>query len=81
VYRTIERPSAIVFEALGAIGTVRLENKHAETHMTVSIRCTSVEHLEQFLKLGVHDGTAITLDNLVEYLSQSGQPRGAAAQL
>jgi uncharacterized protein YndB with AHSA1/START domain len=69
-YRSIQRPSQLEFEALGAIGTVRLEAKGAATQMTVSIRCASAEHLEQFLKLGVDDGTARTLDNLVAYLGQ-----------
>lgn len=67
VYRVIDRPSEIVFDALGSIGTVRLENEHSKTRMTVSIRCTSAQHLEQFLKLGVHEGTARTLDNLVDF--------------
>lgn len=77
VYRVIERPSELVFEALGSVGTVRLEARDAVTHMTVSIRCGSGEHLEQFLKLGVDVGTARTLDNLVEYLSsQSATEHG-----
>ena len=75
VYRVIERPSELVFEALGSVGTVRLEAREAATHMTVSIRCGSREHLEQFLKLGVDVGTARTLDNLVNYLSQQAAPR------
>ncbi len=68
-YLAIERPSRLEFDALGARGTVRLESKGSMTHMTVSIHCASTEHLEQFLKLGVDEGTARTLGNLVEYLA------------
>jgi uncharacterized protein YndB with AHSA1/START domain len=71
VYRIIERPAQLVFEALGAVGTVRLETKDGMTHMTVSIRCASSEHLEQFLKVGVDVHTERTFDNLVQYLSSS----------
>jgi uncharacterized protein YndB with AHSA1/START domain len=75
VYKVIERPSELVFEALGSVGTVRLETRDAGTHMTVSIRCGSGEHLEQFVKLGVDVGTARTLDNLVDYLSSQAASR------
>jgi uncharacterized protein YndB with AHSA1/START domain len=70
-YVRVERPSKLEFEALGALGTVALESKESVTHMTVSIRCASAEHLEQFIKLGVDVGTAQTLDNLVSYLQQN----------
>jgi uncharacterized protein YndB with AHSA1/START domain len=70
VYRLIERPSQLVFEAMGAVGTVRLEPKDGATHMTVSIRCASADHLDQFLKLGVDVNTDRTFDNLVEYLQK-----------
>lgn len=73
VYRAIERPSELVFEALGAVGTVRLEKSGNATHMTVSIRCASADHLEQFLKLGVDVNTDRTLDNLGEYLQKRSQ--------
>lgn len=69
IYRVIERPNQLVFEALGAMGTVRLEAKHGTTQMTVSIRCASAEHLEQFLKHGVDVNTDRTFDNLVRYLN------------
>ena len=36
-----------------------------ETEMVVEIRCTSAEHLAQFVQVGVADGTAQTVDNLV----------------
>jgi len=73
VYKMIEPPSKLVFEALGSLGTVQLESTNGSTDMTVSIRCGSAEHLEQFLKLGVHEGTALTLDNLVRYVGKSRQ--------
>jgi uncharacterized protein YndB with AHSA1/START domain len=73
VYRVVERPSQLVFEALGAVGTVRLESKDGATHMTVSIRCASADHLDQFLKLGVDVNTDRTFDNLVDYLRKSAR--------
>src|SRR5512141_91516 len=41
VYRRIERPSLLEFDALGAVGTVQLDAKESATYMTVSIRCAS----------------------------------------
>jgi uncharacterized protein YndB with AHSA1/START domain len=68
VYRSIERPAKLVFEALGATGTVSLEERDDLTFMTVSIRCSSADHLKQFIQVGVDVGTDQTLDNLVKYL-------------
>ena len=73
VYRVVERPSQLVFEAMGAVGTVRLELRDSATHMTVSIRCASADHLEQFLKLGVDVNTDRTLDHLVDYLRKAAR--------
>ena len=70
VYRAIERPSLLVFDAMGAVGTVRLEAQRGATSMSVTIRCSSAEHLEQFMRLGVHEGTARTLDNLVAHVAK-----------
>ena len=70
VYQTDERPSLLTFEALGAFGTVRLEGERDETQMTVTIRCGSKEHLEQFVKLGVAVNTDRTFDNLVAHMSK-----------
>jgi uncharacterized protein YndB with AHSA1/START domain len=67
VYREIAPPSRLVFEALGAIGRVMLQEIAGKTHMTVEIECRSAEQLDQFLKMGVDVGTAQTLDNLVGY--------------
>ncbi len=68
VYRTLERPTKLVFEAMGALGTVLLESEGAATRMLVTIRCGSPAHFDQFVKLGVDVGTGRTLDNLVSYL-------------
>jgi len=64
VYRVIERPAKLVFEALGAIGTVTLESSGGTTSMQVTIRCASADHLAQFVKLGADVNTGRTLDNL-----------------
>ena len=77
VYRVIERPRELVFDALGAVGTVRLEVDDGATHMTVSIRCASAEHLEQFLKVGVDVNTEKTFDNLGGYLEVPVRPRSS----
>ncbi|MEO6421020.1 MAG: SRPBCC domain-containing protein [Polyangiaceae bacterium] len=69
-YRVIERPTKLVFDALGAVGTVLLEQRGGDTHLTVTIRCASAEHLEQLVKVGVDAGTNQTLDNLVAYLQK-----------
>jgi uncharacterized protein YndB with AHSA1/START domain len=74
IYRVIERPTEIVFDALGAVGTVRLDSEAGATRMTVSIRCASAEHLRHFLELGVDVGTEKTLDNLVSHITP--QPAG-----
>lgn len=73
VYRVVNRPVELVFDAMGALGTVRFEATGGTTRMTVSIRCSSAEHLEQFVKLGVGEGTDRTLDNLVAHVAR---PRG-----
>lgn len=69
-YTAIDRPSRLAFEAMGAAGTVVLEGDRDVTHMSVTIACTSPEHLEQFLAMGIADGTAQTLDNLGTYLAK-----------
>ncbi|MBA3673105.1 MAG: SRPBCC domain-containing protein [Gemmatimonadaceae bacterium] len=68
VYREIVPPERLVFEAMGATGRVSLEESPRGTHMVVEIVCRSAEHLEQFMKMGVHEGTARTVDNLVSYV-------------
>jgi uncharacterized protein YndB with AHSA1/START domain len=70
-YRVIERPSKLVFDAMGAVGTVLVETRGRDTHLTVTIRCASAEHFEQLVKLGVDAGTSKTLDNLVAHLDKA----------
>ena len=70
-YAVIERPSRLVFEAMGSVGTVTLETAKSGTRMSVTIRCASKEHLEHFVKLGIATGTDRTLDNLVRYFAPS----------
>lgn len=70
VYRVVERPAELVFEAMGALGTVRLELASGATRMTVTIRCASAEHLAQFLAHGVDTGTVRTLDNLGAFVAR-----------
>ncbi len=76
VYREIQPPERLEFDALGSKGRVVLQAGGAGTRMVVEIQCASAEHLEQFLKMGVDVGTAQTLDNLVAYV---GQRRAAVA--
>jgi hypothetical protein len=68
-YTVVERPTRLVFEALGSVGTVTLERSGSGTRMRVTIRCASKEHLEHFVQLGVAAGTDRTLDNLVRHVS------------
>lgn len=75
-YLEISPPDRLVFEAMGAQGTVTLTAAGRTCHMMVTIACRSAEQLDQFLQRGIDTGTARTLDNLVTYL---GVPAGAAA--
>jgi uncharacterized protein YndB with AHSA1/START domain len=68
VYREIVPCKRLTFEALGAIGRVLLEEDGRGTRLTVEIQCHSAEHLQQFLQVGVDEGTGRTLDNLVTYV-------------
>lgn len=67
-YKVIEPAERLVFEAMGAVGTVLFEASPGGTALTVTIRCASAEHLQQFLAMGVDAGTSQTLDNLVAFL-------------
>jgi uncharacterized protein YndB with AHSA1/START domain len=69
VYRAIEAPSLLVFDAMGSVGTVRLEADRGTTTMTVTIRCASAEQLEQFVKVGVDVNTDRTFDNLLAFMA------------
>jgi len=68
-YVEIAPPERLVFEAMGATGTVTLTPAGNGTHMIVEIRCASAEHLEQFVAMGVAAGTSQTLDNLAALLA------------
>ncbi len=70
-YSVVERPARLVFDAMGAVGTVRLESEADTTHMTVTIRCASAEHLDEFVRRGVDAGTDRTLDNLVAHVTRN----------
>jgi len=72
-YREIAPPGKLVFEAMGAIGTVILEDSDGGTMMTVAIKCPSEAHFEQFVAMGVDVGTSQTLDNLVRYVGTKGR--------
>ncbi|HMA51954.1 MAG TPA: SRPBCC domain-containing protein [Magnetospirillaceae bacterium] len=67
-YVEISPPGRLVFDALGSRGTVSIEEKAGQTRLVVEIACASAEHLDQFLQIGVAEGTQATLDNLVAYL-------------
>ena len=68
VYREIEAPAYLVFEAMGAIGRVILDEIGGKTRVTVRIECGSAAQLERYLKMGIDAGTAKTLDNLIAYV-------------
>jgi uncharacterized protein YndB with AHSA1/START domain len=68
-YREVSPPHLLTFSALGATGRVMMQEEAQGTRLTVEIECASREHLEQFLKMGIAEGTAQTLDNLVGYAS------------
>lgn len=72
VYREIVPPERLVFEALGALGSVILAEAGDRTELTVTIRCSSEAHLAQFLAIGIDAGTAQTLDNLAAYVGRTG---------
>ncbi len=68
IYRVIERPSRLEFEAMGARGIIILEAVGTHTRMRVSICSPTREHFEMFLKLGVNTGTSATFDQLVRHV-------------
>ncbi|MBM0206957.1 SRPBCC domain-containing protein [Micromonospora sp. STR1s_5] len=77
VYREIVPGERLVFEALGAIGRVTCEKQGIGTRVLVEIACTSAEQMEQFIQMGVHIGTSMTMDNLVRHVDAAA-PRAAA---
>jgi uncharacterized protein YndB with AHSA1/START domain len=70
VYRVVERPGVLVFEAMGAVGTVKLDAEGGTTRMVVTIRCSSADHLDQFIAVGVDVNTAKTFDHLVAFVAK-----------
>ena len=70
-YAVVERPTRLVFEAMGSVGTVTLETAGSGTRMSVTIRCASREQLEHFVAMGIAPNTDRTLDNLVRYVGTS----------
>ncbi len=70
VYLEIAPPGRLVFNANGARGVVSLIAEGDRTRMSVEIVCTSAEHLDKFVEVGVHTGTTQTLDNLVVYAAE-----------
>lgn len=69
-YREIARPHLIIFDANGAEGRINLDSSAGGTLMTVEIRCSSAQQLQEFLNVGVAKGTSQTLDNLVAYIEK-----------
>lgn len=69
VYREISPPARIVFDAMGAEGRVVLEAVEDRTAMIVEIVCANTAHLQQFVAMGVAQGTSQTMDNLAAHLS------------
>lgn len=70
VYTKIDPPHGLEFEAMGAQGTVSLRAQGDVTELLVEIRCASAEHLEQMLKMGVAQGTAVTVNNLAAHAAR-----------
>ena len=79
VYREIVPGRRLVFDALGAVGTVELSRTEMGVRIVVEITCASPEHMEQFVRMGVDRGTSATMDNLVRYLAPETVPSGQPA--
>ena len=77
VYEVVERPGRLEFRAMGARGVIVLSPHPRGTLMNVSIQSPSREHFEMFVKLGVAQGTSVTMDNLVRMLSPSDRTASA----
>ena len=70
VYREISPPDRLVFEAMESTGRVILETVGGKTRLTVTIECGTAARLEEYLKMGVADGTTRTIDNLVAHVRE-----------
>jgi uncharacterized protein YndB with AHSA1/START domain len=69
-YQEIAPPDRLIFDANGAEGRVLLDAQGKGTCMTVEIVCSSAEHLDHYLEVGVQIGTGQTLANLAAYLDE-----------
>lgn len=74
-YLEIDPPNRLVFEAMGAIGTVSIHEAGAGSRVDVEIRAPNAEALKAMLAVGVAVGTAQTLDNLRAYATEDSKVR------
>ncbi|WP_373356058.1 SRPBCC domain-containing protein [Pseudoroseicyclus sp. CXY001] len=68
-YTRLDPPNGFDMAAMGATSQTRFTPEGQGTRMVMEMRCASAEHLEQFLKLGIAEGTAKTLANLGAHLA------------
>lgn len=68
-YLQIDSPNHLVFEAMGATGTVSIHSTSTGSRVDVEIRAPNADALKAMLAVGVAVGTAQTLDNLRAYAS------------
>jgi uncharacterized protein YndB with AHSA1/START domain len=68
-YLEIAPPTRLVFEAMGATGTVSIKRSGNGSDVEVEIRAPNAEALKALVNVGVAAGTAQTLDNLCAYAS------------
>jgi uncharacterized protein YndB with AHSA1/START domain len=66
-YVEIDPPTRLVFEAMGATGTVSIKPSGSGSDVEVEIRAPHAEALKALINVGVAAGTAQTLDNLGAY--------------
>jgi uncharacterized protein YndB with AHSA1/START domain len=66
-YLEIDPPTRLVFEAMGATGTVFIKPSGNGSDVEVEIRAPNAEALKALVSVGVAVGTAQTLDNLRSY--------------
>jgi uncharacterized protein YndB with AHSA1/START domain len=71
VYGEISPPDRLAFGPEGTSGShIVFQAFGGGTRMTLEIKCDTADQLEMFLKMGIHEGTARTLDNLVAYVGR-----------
>ena len=66
-YLEISPPTRLVFEAMGATGTVSIKPSGDGSDVEVEIRAPNAEALQMLVNVGVAAGTSQTLDNLRAY--------------